>query len=302
MTSRALLVAMVLLLGAAASCSSQSPSRPVTLHPADSTVTAIIQHADYDWQQRRTERAAVYYEASSFAAAHIEAFTALVEVAVARALEILHEPSAARGIRVFVLDSREKMKDFIGSTPKGYTLVGHDAVLLVFNASVRPYAHHEIFHAISIELWGFPPPWIREGGAVFADGTCLDYEDALHTIAGYLAREGKLLPLGSLIAEFMAAAAENDLIAYLQAGSVFQFVYETYGVGVIKKLWRSKPFQDSEIEGRSIRAWIGAGPASLEAAVGKPLHELEAEWLEYIGQPRFERDVDWDELMDKGCG
>ena len=35
---------------------------------------------------------------------------------------------------------------------------------------------------------------------------------------------------------------------------------------------------------------------------GRTLQALESDWLEFIAQPKYKSDVDWEELMQKGCG
>jgi hypothetical protein len=155
-------------------------------------------------------------------------------------------------------------------------------VLLVYNEDIRPYIRHEVFHAVSIPLWGWPDDaWLREGAAVYADGMCF-YQDPLRKIAAYLVREGMHIPLADLFGDFIAAARKNDALAYLQAGAVVEYLFETYDTARIKRLWQD-------------------GTANIEKIFGKSIQRLEADWLESL-EGVDSRVVDWDMLMHLGCG
>jgi len=78
------------------------------------------------------------------------------------------------------------MEALTAMTPKGFAPIGHDTVLLVVNEETRPYLRHEVFHVVSINLWGIPRTWLREGSAMYADGECLGYDQAVTTLAAYL--------------------------------------------------------------------------------------------------------------------
>jgi hypothetical protein len=259
-----------------------APAAVEIFEPPDSVVQAVLDNDRYEWSVERTTHFEIYYEEGTYPAHHLQYLKDAAEESRARALDILGENEFPRGIRLFMLDERDKMTPLMGSRPKGYTLVGSDAVLLVYNENIRPYMRHEVFHAVSIGLWGWPDDaWLREGSAVYADGMCF-YEDPFRTIAAYLLREDMHLSLADLTGNFISTARQNDMLAYMEAGAFVQYLFETFDAAKIKQLWQ-------------------ADPGNIEDIFGKTIEALEADWFKTL-EDVDSRIVDWDMLMDKGCG
>jgi len=93
-----------------------------------------------------------------------------------------------------------------------------------------------------------------------------------------------LYPVSELLSDFDELTRKNDLITYLQSGSFFQFLFENYSWCQIKELWQH-------------------GSAGITGIFGKTVEELEAQWLENLESVDIsETGVDWEELLEKGCG
>jgi len=73
---------------------------------------------------------------------------------------------------------------------------------------------------------------VVEGLATYIDGTCGGYENG--RITRSLLDRGTLIPLTTLSGDFRG---QDDLIAYLQAGTLFEFVLESDGSEVVSLLW-----------------------------------------------------------------
>ncbi|MBF9221646.1 hypothetical protein [Hymenobacter ruricola] len=99
--------------------------------------------------------------------------------------------------------------------------------------------------------------------STFGAGHCERY--TLHEAAASLLREKKAVPLRQLAANFYAV---NDVVAYLQSGSVVQFVHDTYGIQAVRTLWRG-------------------GLAQAAAATGLAPDDLDAAWRAYLQRPGF---------------
>jgi hypothetical protein len=115
----------------------------------------------------------------------------------------------------------------------------------------RPVHRHEIMHVFSLRLWGYPGTsgwsdsvptldawrrgsWLREGIAAAAEDLCGRF--TYRAIAAQMQAEGQLFPFATLRDAFLE---QDDLPAYLQAGSLVQYLLETYGQPRFRELWRS---------------------------------------------------------------
>jgi hypothetical protein len=238
----------------------------------------------FHWISVNTRHFRIYFERNSYASENLDILKELAEESVSHALRIIGETSYDEGIILLVVDSEEKMNDLIGMSVKGFYFLGTDMLYTVYNENIRPYLKHEIMHKISISYLGEPPKWLREGSAMYADGTCLDYENPLDVIPACMMRQGLLLPVDDLVNRFDELTRQNDLITYLESGSIFKYIYEKDGWETIVKLWKSAPDKFPEILGESYK-------------------DFESEWRGYLSTIDVSKvDFDWDELMDKGCG
>jgi hypothetical protein len=125
-------------------------------------------------------------------------------------------------------------------------------------------------HIFSLRLWGHPGTsgagsadpsidvwrvgtWLREGIAAAAENLCGEY--TYRGVSAQMQAEGQLFPLDTLRDAFMQ---QDDLAAYLQAGSLVQYLMETHGRERFRDLWRGA--------GRNLENVYGASVSSIEAA------------------------------------
>ncbi len=256
------------------------------LAPPTPRLLRLLAHPAFAWRSIDTRRGRIHYEADGYARDNLGVIAAGLEEAVDRALEVIGEPAYDRGIRLLVTDSRDDMEALIGIRPKGIAMAVDDTILLVFNERIRPYLRHEVFHIVSIRLWGEPPAWLREGSAFFADGRCLDYPDAADLLAAYLMRRQMLIPVADLVQGFDQHTRRNDMITYIESGSLFGYLLNTFGREAVKRMW----------SGEELVKLLGEWNSSLE--------EIEAGWLAHLSSvdPATTGTVDWAELMELGCG
>ena len=257
---------------------------PVVFDKPSPSLILDLSNENFDWLSINTRHFRIYYERDSYASAHIRYLIEATEESVQRALSIIERPSYNDGIILLVVSSRAEMNDLIGMSVKGISIIGTNLVYMVYNENVRPYLRHEIMHKVSISLLGEPPAWIREGSGMYADGSCLDYENPFDIIAAFLMNRNMLIPLEDFVNNFEKYAGENDLIAYLQAASLFKYIYENYGWKKMEELWNNEPDEFPDI-------------------LGKSYLQTEKGWRSYLkGVDIGEVDLDWNELMEKGCG
>lgn len=184
----------------------------------------------------------------------------------------LADETAYPTIDVFFVDSRTTLRRMAGARARGIAMPAANYVVLAYSDSMRSSPPHEIMHVVTLNRWGQSPrtgPWLGEGVAAYADQRCLEY--TVDEIAAYLHRRKQLLPDRALFERFVAA---DDLIAYVQAGSLAGYLMATYGTETVKRVWT---------EGN--------------ATLPKGATDGWRKWLETVPA----RSIDWGRLARSGC-
>ena len=191
-------------------------------------------------------------------------------------LTLLHESSPQK-LHLYFLKDRTTLASYTGYSAKGYTDTQKGILYFVDTDPFHLPLKHETTHALSWRLWGTPKEyWISEGLAVFANNNCGNYP--LHVLAHALHRQEKLVPFQNLVHSFDFRALEPSL----QAASVVQYIYETYGVAALKAFWQ--------------KGWT-----SSKSIIGLSPTTLEQQWKMWIAQSTFNTDVDWEKIKRHGC-
>lgn len=233
--------------------------------------------------QNKQNNYVLYYKKGSYSEKNVDKLIPMIENAVKRVEGLLGISKLLEGFYLVMIDSRDEMERIINWNVKALASGRNDAAIFVYNKEIRPYFKHELFHLIAFNIWGEPSGrLLDEGGAMYSDNQCLSYENPLSIINKYLYENGKWFEIDELINNFNEKARENDLIAYLQAGFIFKHLYENYDKEKIKLLWQ-KGFTDFE-------QIYGFDIGELVSRVKNDLKKIKS------------TKVDWDELMDKGCG
>ena len=263
---------------------SDSPSAPPVRRndEFEGMARAASANPDFTWKTIDGSGCRMHYQPDSFAARHVVVLLRSAERSIEDGLVFLEEQNYERRIEVFYISSREELKKLVGMNATGYADMESNSVYLVCKDDWRSFDQHEILHLLSLRIWGNPHrpvEWIREGMAVYVDGRCGQY--TINELVHYLLLEDKLPSLQTLIYSFRA---QNDLLAYLQCGSLIGYVYETYGLDGLRKLW-------------------DGGAANIQDVLGITLEELEAAWRAHVlGSITGKSDVDWEAIKDPGCG
>lgn len=180
-------------------------------------------------------------------------------------------------LQLYFLKDRATLASYTGYSAKGYTDTHKGILYFVDQDPFHLPLKHETAHALSWRLWGTPKEyWISEGLAVFANKACGGYN--LHVLANALYRHGKLVPFQNLVDSFDFRALEPSL----QAASVVQYIYDTYGVAALKAFWQ--------------KGW-----ASSHAIIDLPATTLEQQWKAWIAKEQFRAPVNWENLKTHGC-
>ncbi len=216
----------------------------------------LLKRKGFVWKSSATDHFRFHFEPNTFAESRLEQLKLSQERAYARNLELLKTSTSPFQIDIFVLASRERMKQLIGSETNGIAFPLTRLVCFVFNESINASGAHELMHVMAANAWnGKPKTWLNEGLATYSDDVWYRYQ--LHDLNKYLLERKALIPLEKLIKNF---TAYSDMVTYPQAGSFVKYLYEQYGVEKIRDLWKSGTEKD------------------FMRALGKDLATLEKEW------------------------
>jgi hypothetical protein len=243
---------------------------------------AALANPRFAWDSTAGAGFTLYTPRGSYAAARVSQYRSEVEVGIAHALAMLGEPTYPAHLQLFVMGSREDVEAVTGIGWNGWTDAPGNNAAVVARPECRPVFKHEIMHAVSLRLWGNPmapdkdptPPrdsalvaqggWLREGVAAAAEDLYVTY--SYRGMAAQWLAEGTILPLDTLVNRFYQV---DDLAAYLQSGSLVNYLLDQYGSDPFRLVWREGPSAFERVYGRTAaqiesewHAWLRATPAS----------------------------------------
>jgi hypothetical protein len=220
----------------------------------------VFENKNFTWVPDSSQHVKYYFAPNSRAAKDIDLIKKEAERSVARNLSLIHEDDFTEKITLIFAESRKKMKELTGMESNGLANWKYNAVYYVYGDSLRVNGPHEFNHVITVNLWGKNEcsNWLGEGFAVYSDDQW--GRNNLHTLAKYFLDKNILISINDLQDNFRNY---TDLITYPEAGSFVKYLYEKYGHEKIKKLWQ-------------------CGEGEINNIYGRPVEELEKEWIEVI--------------------
>ena len=285
-----LIAAALAAVGAWRLFATRAPTRPVDDEPIASALT----NPQFHWDSVSTPQFTIYASSGSYPAARIASYRPQVDSAISGALAILGESAYPAHLRVFYVASRDEIQAVTGMPGMGIARAAYNSVVMVVDSSSPPYNRHEIMHAVSLRLWGqpggpagdaresaetfYPGGWMREGIATAAQHTCAQWTN--RAVVARMLDEHAMLPLDTLTEAFYK---KDEVSAYLQGGTLVDFLLETYGRDAFKRLWR-------------------AGPRAMASIYGKDAAIIEAEWHTWLkATPAASTPPNVAELRKHGC-
>jgi len=245
-------VRSILLVGVLTACASMpaaSVSRPVARRLPGAT----------RWESQRVGPAQVFYQAGTPAARQARALADSVRVAYAHDWSLLGQPRIVRPLELVFVQSPDEVRQLAGRAATGLALPATQQAFFVVTATRLPALRHELMHLLAYQAWGppaAPGTWLVEGLAIYADGAQCRHVPLL-SLAASLREANQLLPVPTLATQFDTV---YDVRAYLEAGSVVEFVYEHYGRRQLEALWHHGLVPGDSV----LAAWyaaVGAAPA-----------------------------------------
>lgn len=277
---------MTAALSACDARTDQARAEPRAEPRAKTLADAARLNSRFTWDSIASTTYTMYVPRGSYAATHATEYRAELEEGIAHALQLLGEDAYPSRLQLFFMRSREDVEAVTGTGWNGWTDAANSSAAVVAREECRPVIRHEVMHAVSLRLWGHPlgrdgdpnPPadsaamaqggWLREGIAAAAEGRYLSY--SYRGMAAQWLAEGAILPFDTLVHRFYQV---DDLAAYLQAGSLVQYLLEQYDRESFRMLWRE-------------------GARAINRAYGKPASQIESEWHAWLrATPAAERPI-----------
>lgn len=269
--------------GAPAGAEAMEPPADAVFRPPSAYVASFLHSDSLHWQSINHGGYRLFFREGSNAERALPRLKADLDAAHRRILEVLGIDHYPHGTCLIAVDGKEQMKDLMGYSIKGGAVKGHDLVFFAFNDSIRPQFKHEIFHLMAHEAWGEASHrLLDEGGATYTDGECF-VDDPMYAINARFLKEGLLFRLKDLIDDFDSRAAENDVVAYIEAAGIFQYLITEHGREKMRAFWTK-------------------GPVAFESIYGFTLEELERRWLARIREVPMPEGLDLEQVLAQGCG
>lgn len=229
------------------------------------------------WREDSVSNFSLHAQPEVRSADHLQETGKKLEMVRNELLALLHEDSYSPRIDVYFLKDRETLTGFTGFPANGYTDTDKNKIYFVDKDPFHLAFRHELMHDLSWNLWGKPSGyWLSEGIAVFASGTCGSYD--LYTLAHDISKRNQLVEFDTLIDDFDFKALEPSL----QSASMVKYIYENYGISVLKAIWQN-------------------GWDVIPTVTTTTKQKLISQWKSFIEDKKFEAPIDYSIIRRQGC-
>jgi hypothetical protein len=236
------------------------------------SVKSLAGRRGFTWSTHPFDGFVLYVEPDSAAARDLDGVKADARRARQRVLTYLKEPMYEPTVSIFVVDTRERMKDLIGRRSNAMAYHTTNVLCLVWADTWRIGATHELLHVVAMNRWGVPERWVNEGMAV--DAARLWRGHDLHALCKHLRAQGELPSLADVTRRYDRLPG---LVAYPAAGSFVRFLRESHGLETLRQVW-------------------DGGRRVLPAATGMHMEAIETVWLAVVDAAEAEGiqyDIKW---------
>lgn len=226
----------------------------------------LVDHAGFNWITATGQRVVTHVEPDSATARDIDAITRATERARSDLLIALEMQDDGREVRVFALDSRERMQELIGRKTNATAYHEAASVCIVWPRAGAPGLKHELAHVITMSAWGVPERWVNEGLAVDLTGQWAGLD--LNSVCKQLRQRGELPELQQLIGSFNRLPSA---VSYPAAGSFVRFIREQYGLLTVRRIWERGRAALEDVDAGGIDALESSWIAQIDNAESLPL-------------------------------
>jgi hypothetical protein len=223
-------------------------------------------HTGFSWKIDRVANFELNYEADTEAELRLKQLEEVAERGQISILQMLGEKDYDSTVHVFFVESIERMKLLIGSEVIGRSRPTQHAVFCVVAPFSELSLKHELTHEIATNLWGPAEHWLEEGLANFV----VDNKSSLmkRQCLGMM-QSKQWIPLKKLVSPEWESSSYSPDDTYPELGGFVEYLYETYGVARLEKIWKG-------------------GSKSIKRVYGKRLSRLESDYKSYLLKHRPE--------------
>jgi hypothetical protein len=224
--------------------------------------TRLLENKKFKWlADSSSQELTIYYQVDGWTSKMIETVKQRVINHFNSVKSFVDIKSYDKRIHLFIVESREQMKQLVGHETNGSAFYKGNTVTGVASEKINSiYSNHELFHVVAMNLWGVPDIWVNEGMAVYSDNKWHGYD--LFQLTKYLVDNDRYVSLNKLIKNFRKV---DDLISYPLTGSFVKYVDETYGRETLIRIWKSKTKYLRRLTGRTIKELEGDWLAKIRA-------------------------------------
>ena len=202
----------------------------------DGDLRPYYAHTGFSWKIDRVSHFELNYESNTEAERRIGQLEEVAEHGRSSILQMLGEHDYQPTIHIFFVESIERMKQLIGSEVIGRSRPTQHAVFCVVAPFSELSLKHELAHEIASNIWGPAEHWLEEGLANFA----VDNKSSLmkrQCLAMMLGKQW--IPLKKLVSPEWESSSYSPDDTYPELGGFVEYLYETYGVDRLEKVWKS---------------------------------------------------------------
>jgi hypothetical protein len=224
--------------------------------------TRLLENKKFKWlADSSSQELTIYYQVDGWTSKMIETVKQRVINHFNSVKSFVDIKLYDKRIHLFIVESREQMKQLVGHETNGSAFYKGNTVTGVASEKINSiYSNHELFHVVAMNLWGVPDIWVNEGMAVYSDNKWHGYD--LFQLTKYLVDNDRYVSLNKLIKNFRKV---DDLISYPLTGSFVKYVDETYGRETLIRIWKSKTKYLRRLTGRTIKELEGDWLAKIRA-------------------------------------
>jgi len=223
-------------------------------------------------KQKTSRHFNIFYQPNSLAEKEISFIVRALEKSFAFVIKKLELKDKFPKINYYLYPDNSSKFLAMGDSGNANARVKQFAIHGVYNKKIKIVGRHEIVHLLT-NKWGKPPELLRQGLAEAMEET---WHKINHHqwVKNFIKNKNLVAPKDLL--DDKKFWRFDDLITYPESGSFIKYLINCCGLKLFKKLYKKLHYNLSFKQKEKI----------IKAIIGKPLKELERDWLDYIGSKK----------------
>lgn len=219
-------------------------------------------------KQKNSRHFNIFYKPNSLAEKEIDFIAAALEKSFAIVIKKLALSDNFPKINYYLYPDNNSKFQVMGDKGNANARIKQFAVHGIYNKKIKIVGRHEIVHLLT-NKWGKPPELLRQGLAEAIEEKW--HKINHHQWAKNFRKNKKLIALKDLLDD-KKFWRFNDLVTYPESGSFVKYLIDCYSLKLFKRLYK-KLYYNLPIKQKE---------KIIKTIIGKPLKELEKDWMDYI--------------------